>query len=57
MNLISVFHMDMNWIWIYGSVEDGLWIGYGSDFNPSGPTGCSNNLLSIIITNKYCMNW
>ena len=32
MDLVSVFHMDMDWIWIYGSVEDGLWIGYGSRF-------------------------
>ena len=21
--------MDLGWIWIYGSVENGLWIGYG----------------------------
>ena len=37
MDLISVFHMDIDWIWIYGSVEDGLWIGYGSRFQSIRP--------------------
>ena len=26
MDLISAFHMDLDWIWIYELVENGLWI-------------------------------
>ena len=31
MDLISAFHMDLDldWIWIYELVENGLWIGFG----------------------------
>ena len=29
MDLISVFHMDMDWIWIYIPVENGLLNGFG----------------------------
>ena len=41
MDLISAFHMDLDWILIYELVENGLWIGFGYDFNPSGPTDCN----------------
>ena len=37
MDLISVFHMDVEWFGIYGPVENGLDMDY--NFNPSGPTG------------------
>ena len=30
-------HMGVDWIWIYGSVKDGLWIGYGSRFQSIRP--------------------
>ena len=29
MDLISAFHMDLEWIWIYELVDNGLWIGFG----------------------------
>ena len=32
MDLISAFHMDLDWIWIYELVENGLWIGFGLRF-------------------------
>ena len=53
MNLISVFHMDMDWIWINGSVEDGLWIGYGSRFQSIRPH-CppTYNIASLIASKK-----
>ena len=35
MDLISVFHMDVEWFGIYGPVENGLDMDY--NFNPSGP--------------------
>ena len=37
MDLISVFHMDVEWFGIYGPVENGLDMDY--NFNPSCPTG------------------
>ena len=49
MDLISVFHMDMDWIWIYGSVEDGLWIRYGSRFQSIRPHCSDANRIEFSI--------
>ena len=32
--------MDMDWIWNYIPVENGLLNGFDYDFDPSGPSAC-----------------